>query len=140
MTQSSELTSLSVPGVVSVTRSTGVVETGVAAGWIATPGIKEWSQELSLIARADLTDALRDELGLTMPEYRIAKGRHPHAFRAASSLPLLAVTSDMVPKLIEKGVRVHTVGFDRVTGGFIYFAKGGKGENLEIHGDLLEII
>jgi hypothetical protein len=129
---------LAVPGVVHVDKS--VVTTGPAVGWVTPKGIREWSHELSVISRRDLTDALREELGVTMPENRIAKSRHPYAFRAASEAPLVAVVSEIAPKLVEKGVRVHTVGYDRVTGGFIYFAEGGKGEPLRVHGDLLEMI
>lgn len=145
MTQSSEsrTPTLAVPGVVSVgpdAQGGLIVQYGVAAGWIHPPGISQWSHELSLVARADVSTALRDELGLTMPENRIAKGRHPLAHKAAESMPFMGVTSEVVPKLLEKGVRVHTVGFDRVTGGFMYFAEGGKGEPVKVHGDLLEMI
>lgn len=140
---SSDSPTLAVPGVVHVQASGAagsVVTTGPAAGWISLNGIREWSQELSLIARKDLTDAIREELSITLPENRIAKSRHPHAYRAAETATLLGVVSDIAPKLVEKGVRVHTVGYDRVTGGFIYFAEGGKDEPLRVHGDLLEMI
>lgn len=131
---------LAVPGVVHVDKSSGTVTTGPSAGWISPQGIREWSQELSLIARRDLTDAIRESLGVTLPENRIAKSRHPHAHRAAESSPLIGVISDIAPKLQEKGVRVHTVGYDRVTGGFVYFAEGGGQDPVRVHGDLLEMI
>jgi hypothetical protein len=136
----SESPTLAVPGVVHVDKSSGAVTVGPSAGWITPQGIREWSQELSLIARKDLTDALREDLGVTLPENRIAKSRHPHAHRAAEGLSLIGVISKLAPKLVEKGVRVHTVGYDRVTGGFIYFAEGGSGEPVRVHGDLLEMI
>jgi len=135
---------LAVPGVVHVgktdTPEGGVVSIGQAAGYIAPQGIREWSHELSVIARKDLTDTLREQLGVTLPEHRIAKSRHPLAYRAAETSPLLAVISEIAPQLVEKGVRVHTIGFDRVTGGFMYFAEGGTEEPVRIHGDLLEML
>ncbi|HSQ62066.1 MAG TPA: hypothetical protein VLM85_02585, partial [Polyangiaceae bacterium] len=134
---------LAVPGVVHVvpdTRGGQVVQLGVAAGWITPPGISQWSQELSLVARADVTPALRDELALTMPEDGIAPRRHPLAHKAAASMPFMGVTGEAVPKLLEKGVRVHTVGFDRVTSGFYYLAEGGKGEAIKVQGDLIELM
>jgi hypothetical protein len=136
--------SLAIPGVLLVGATDapggGVVEIGNAAGWFAPRGVANWSHELSVIARADLASAIREELGLTLPEHRIAPARHPHAFRAAQSAAFLGVTADVAPRLSEKGVRVHTVGFDRVTGGFLYFAEGGEGEPVRVHGDLLEIL
>ncbi|MBI2396058.1 MAG: hypothetical protein HYV09_41225 [Deltaproteobacteria bacterium] len=136
--------SLAIPGVVHVGHAESpegaVVATGPAAGWITPKGITEWSQELSVIVRSDLSEALREELGLTLPENRIAKSRHPLAHRAAETLLIVAVTSDVVPKLVERGVRVHTVGYDRVTGGFVYFGEGGSDKPINIHGDLLEMI
>jgi len=145
MAQSSDprTPTLAVPGVIHVapdTRGGQVVQLGVAAGWITPPGISQWSQELSLVARADVTPALRDELALTMPEDGIAPRRHPLAHKAAESLPFMGVTSEAVPKLLEKGIRVHTVGFDRVSSGFFYFAEGGKAEAIKVQGDLLEMM
>ena len=136
--------SLAVPGVVQVGNAEApdgaVVSTGPAAGWLVPTGIAEWSQELSVIVRADLSEALRTELGVTLPEHRVAKGRHPHAHRAAETMKIVGVSSELVPQLVEKGIRVHTIGYDRVSGGFVYLVEGGKEPPVNIHGDLLEMI
>ena len=37
-------------------------------------------------------------------------------------------------------MRVHTIGSDRITGGFYYLAKGGKGEAVRLQGNLVEMV
>ncbi|MEO6419460.1 MAG: hypothetical protein ABIP39_08650, partial [Polyangiaceae bacterium] len=39
-----------------------------------------------------------------------------------------------------KGVRVHTVGFDKVSSGFYYFAEGGSAEAVRVDGSLFDMI
>src|SRR5262245_44076593 len=108
---STKTPAVAVPGVVQVgptdASGGGIVQLGPAAGWISPGGIREWSHELSVIARADLNDAVREELELTLPEHRIAKAMHPWAYKAAQAVPFLGVTSDAVARLVEKGIRVH---------------------------------
>jgi hypothetical protein len=139
---------LAIPGVVYVGpkgRLSGaehlrhVIHTGAAAGWMKPRGIREWEREVSVIKRDQLTDAIRRDLGATLPEEQIPAAKLPLTSRAAKESPLMAVAQNLVEKLVEKGVRVHTIGFDKISGGFYYFAEGG-GESVRIQGDLIEMI
>lgn len=139
---------LAIPGVVYVGpkgRVSGtepfhhVVQIGAAAGWMKPRGIREWEREVSVIQRDALTEALRNELGATLPEEQIPSAKLPLTSRAAKESPLIAVQQALVEKLVERGVRVHTIGFDKISGGFYYFAEGA-GEAVRVQGDLIEMI
>src|SRR5207248_4057325 len=64
----------------------------------------------------------------------------PRARRAAQACKLVAVERTLSEQLSAKGLRVHTVGFDRVSNGFFYFASGGSGPQKRVQGELIEII
>jgi hypothetical protein len=136
--------SLGVPGVLYVGPSPeqelAVLHVGPAVGWVALKGIHTWSREVSVALKADVTDAMARELGVMLPEAMADKERLVNARRAARASTLVAVDSSLVDKLVAKGVRVHTVGSDRITGGFYYFAKGGAGEPVRLQGNLVEMV
>jgi len=117
-----------------------LVQTGPAAGWMNPRGIQKWERELSVVTRGSVSQELRSALGVTLPEEQVPPARLPWASRAAQASPLLGVASSLVEKLVQKGVRVHTVGFDRMSGGFYYFAEGGERPAVRIQGDLFEMI
>jgi len=137
--------SLSVPGVLYVGTSSeqdlAVLHVGPAVGWVALKGIHTWSREVSVALKTDLSYAVcRDIGGVSLPEAQPEMARLPNAQRAARASTLVAVDSSLVDKLVARGVRVHTVGSDRITGGFYYFAKGGKGEAVRVQGNLVEMV
>ena len=92
-----------------------------------------------MVAKADLTESLRKELSLTLPESQAAEAKLASAERAARASTLVAVDSALVDELARK-IRVHTVGSDRITGGFYYFAKGGSGAPVRAQGNLVEMV
>lgn len=136
--------SLSVPGVLHVGAPTeqelAVLHMGPGVGWVALKGIHTWSREVSVVLKADVTEALCRELGVTLPEARPEAATLQNAQRAAQASNLVAVDSSLVDKLVAHGVRVHTIGSDRITGGFYYFAKGGSGEAVRLQGNLVEMV
>lgn len=145
MAESTEGSELAVPGVIYVGKHGGnsgksLVRLGPAAGWIAPRGIRAWEREISVVARGALTEPIRKDLGLTMPDEQIPAAKMPITAQAAKSSPLVAVARGLVDKLVAKNVRVHTVGFDRISGGFYYFAEGGGAEAVRVQVDLMEMI
>ncbi len=136
--------SLGVPGVLYVGTSSeqelAVLHVGPGVGWVALKGIHTWSREISVVLKADVTDAIGRELGVTLPERLPEAAGLQNALRAARASNLVAVDSSLVDKLVALGVRVHTIGSDRITGGFYYLAKGGNGEAVRLQGNLVEMV
>jgi hypothetical protein len=135
--------SLSVPGVLYVGPSEealAVLHVGPSAGWVALKGIRTWSREILVVQKADVTEALRKELGVTLPEAHPQAASLANARRAAQASPLVAVESAIAEKLAAKGVRVHTIGSDRITGGFYYFAEGGSRPPVRVQGNLVDMV
>ena len=134
---------LVLPGVLFVgedERARIVAHTGPAAGWHVPRGILGWSTEVSFVGRDALTEEIRRSTKLVMPDEQIPPARMPLTAQAAQKSPLIAVSSKLVPKLVESGVRVHTVGVDRVTSSFYYLAEGGGEEQIRIEGDLVQSV
>jgi colicin import membrane protein len=136
--------SLAIPGVLYVGPSSdqepAALQVGPATGWVALKGLRTWSREISLVARADLTDALCAKLGVTLPEKHPGGTMLENARRAAKTAALVAVEPSLIDALAEAGLRVHTVGFDRTTAGFFYFVKGGSGEPVRLQANLIEML
>jgi hypothetical protein len=142
-----DASTLAVGGVLCVSRATAgartgacVVLVGPAAGWMSPVGIAAWERELSFIARADMTPELAKALHATLPHEQIARARFPLTFRAAQASPLLGLAGNLVEDARARGVRVHTVGVDRVSGDFFYFAGGGAGEPVNAQGNLVDML
>jgi hypothetical protein len=134
---------LAVPGVLCVSPTKSgrkVVYLGPSAGWMIPRGIQEWEQEVSFIRRADMTAELAKALHATLPHEQIAPKRFATAARAVEASPLLPIASNLAEAARKEGVRVHTVGVDRVSADFYYFAEGGAGEALRVQGNLVEMI
>ncbi|MBX3186320.1 MAG: hypothetical protein KF819_04860 [Labilithrix sp.] len=134
---------LVLPGVLFVgedERARIVAHTGAAAGWHVPKGILAWSTEVSVVAREALTDEIRRNTKLVMPEEQIPPAKMPLTAQAAAKSPLVAVSSKLVPKLVEAGLRVHTVGVDRITSSFYYLAEGGGEDEIRIEGDLVQAV
>jgi hypothetical protein len=103
-------------------------------------GLSRWEQELSFVGRADMTPEFAKALHATLPHEQIAPKRFGRAASAVQAAPLLAMSSNLVEAARKEGVRVHTVGVDRVSADFYYFAEGGDGEPLRVQGNLLEML
>lgn len=135
---------LGVPSVLYVAATAGtaghLVAWGPSVGWMTPQGIVGWEREVSVVARDAVTAELKEELGATLPEEQIAAAKLPLTARAAKASPLVGVTRSLVEKLVAKGVRVHTVGFDKVSSGFYYFAEGGSAEPVRVDGSLFDMI
>ena len=134
---------LVLPGVLFVgedDRARIVAHTGPAAGWHVPRGILGWSTEVSVVGREALTEEVRRATKIVMPEEQIPPAKMPLTAQAALKSPLVAVASRLVPKLVELGLRVHTVGVDRVTSSFYYLAEGGGEDQIRIEGDLVQSV
>jgi len=135
---------LTIPGLVFIgaegAKDAAVVQIGPAVGWTIPKGIHTWSRELSVVVKEDLTPELQRELGVVLPEQQGDPELVPRARKAAQASKLVAVEQPLSDKLLAKRIRVHTVGFDRVSNGFFYFASGGPGAPKRVQGELIEII
>ncbi len=132
-----------VPGVLSVTpipSGKSVIRLGAAAGWMVPKGIMDWERELSFIARSQMTVDLARALRGTQPYEQIAPKRFPLASRATEQSPMLGLCTNLVADARKQGVRVHTVGVDRVSSGFYYFAEGGTRDPVRVQGSLVEML
>jgi hypothetical protein len=136
--------SVSVPGILHVGGSDDqervVLHLGPAAGWVAAKGIRTWSREIAIVVKAELSDAVCRELGVVLPERRPEAATLANARRAAQASPLVAAESSIAEALMARGVRVHTIGSDRITGGFYYFAEGGTREAVRVQGNIVEMV
>src|SRR5580698_7469468 len=117
-----------------------VVRVGPAAGWMVPRGIAQWEREPSFVERAGMTQAFATALRATLAGDQIAPKRFPTAKKAAEASPLLALSGNLVDDARAQGVRVHTVGVDRVSGDFYYFEEGGGRDPLRIQGNLVEML
>jgi hypothetical protein len=116
------------------------VQMGPAAGWTVPRGIADWERELSFVTRASMTPGLASALRATLAGDQIAPKRFPQTKKAVEASPLLALAGNLVDDVRAQGVRVHTVGVDRVSGGFYYFEEGGKGEPVRVQGNLVDML
>lgn len=134
---------LSIAGVVQVSplaSGKNAVRVGPSAGWLTPVGISSWESELSFIPRAEMTAALARAVRATLPGEQIAAKRYPLASYAVETVPFLALNANIVADVRNQGVRVHTVGVDRVSAGFYYFAEGGAGAAVQVQGNLVEML
>jgi hypothetical protein len=134
---------LVLPGVLFVgedERARVVAHVGPAAGWFVPRGINDWSTEVSVVPRDALSEDIKKSTKLVMPEEQIAPAKMPLTREAALKSPLVAVSSKLTSKLVEAGIRVHTVGVDRVTSSFYYLAEGGTEEPVSVSGDLVQSV
>lgn len=135
--------SLALPGVLFVgedERARLVAHLGSAAGWMIPKGVLGWSHEVSVVQRDALTEAIRRDARIVMPEEQIPAARMPLAHQAAQKSPLVAVSSRITQKLVDAGIRVHTVGADRVTSSFYYIGEGGSEPQVRVEGDLVAAV
>ncbi|HEX3770917.1 MAG TPA: hypothetical protein VHV30_08645 [Polyangiaceae bacterium] len=113
---------------------------GPAAGWHMPRGIHAWERELSFVTRASLTPAIVTALRATLPVEQIAPKRFPVTAKAAAASPLIGLASNLVQPCLEQGLRVHTIGVDRVSGDIYYFEEGGGREAVRIQGSLVDML
>jgi hypothetical protein len=134
---------LAVPGVVQVrplSAGKSAVRIGPSAGWLEPKGLSCWESELSFVVRGDLTATLARAVRATLPVEQIAPKRFPMAHQAVEVSPLLPIAANLAASVRGEGVRVHTVGVDRVSSGFYYFAEGGPGDAVRVQGNLVEML
>jgi hypothetical protein len=134
---------LAVPGLLCVSpfaQDKSAIAVGPAAGWMVPRGISDWEREISFVERPVMTAALARALRATLPEEQIAPKRFPTVKRAVESSPLVAVGNHLVQDIRKQGIRVHTVGVDRVSGDFYYFEEGGPREPVHVQGNLVEML
>jgi hypothetical protein len=116
------------------------VRLGPAAGWMVPRGIAQWERELSFVPRASMTPGLASSLRATLADAQVAPRRFPMVKKAVEASPLLALSGNLVEDVRAQGVRVHTVGVDRVSGDFYYFEEGGGRDPLRVQGNLVEML
>jgi hypothetical protein len=135
--------SLALPGVLIVgedDRARLVAHLGPAAGWMIPKGILGWSTEVSVVARETLNEQIRRDAKIVMPEEQIPQAKMPLTHQAATKSPLVAISGKLTQKLVDAGIRVHTVGADRVTSSFYYIAEGGGEAPVRVEGDLVAAV
>ncbi|MBX3220233.1 MAG: hypothetical protein KF795_06910 [Labilithrix sp.] len=135
--------SLALPGVLFVgedERARLVAHLGPSAGWMIPKGILSWSTEVSVVARESLNEQVRRDAKIVMPEEQIAPAKLPLTHQAAQKSPVVAISGKLTQKLIDAGIRVHTVGADRVTSSFYYIAEGGGEPPVRVEGDLVAAV
>ncbi|HVJ92026.1 MAG TPA: hypothetical protein VM580_19630, partial [Labilithrix sp.] len=135
--------SLAVPGVLFVgedDRARLIAHLGPAAGWMIPRGILGWSTEVSVVLRDALSEQIRRDAKIVMPEEQIPSARLPLTHQAALKSPLVGISGRLSQKLIDSGIRVHTVGADRVTSSFYYIAEGGGEDPVRVEGDLVAAV
>jgi len=116
------------------------VKVGPAAGWMLPRGIAHWEREVCLVRREGVTAGLASALRATRADEQIAPKRFPMAKKAVEASPLLALAGNLVDDVRAQGVRVHTVGVDRVSGDFYYFEEGGGRDPVRVQGNLVEML
>jgi hypothetical protein len=126
--------------IVPLLQGKGTVRVGASAGWLTPRGIQHWEREVSFVVRSDVTPELARSLRATLPTEQIAPKKYPLASRAVVATPLLAIASNLAADLRRHGVRVHSVGVDRVSSGFYYLADGGAGDPVDAHANLIEML
>lgn len=134
---------LVLPGVLFVgedERARTVALTGPAAGWMRPKGLLHWSNEVSVVPRSAFTEEVKRDTKAVMPEEQIPPARMPLTLQAAQKSPLVAVAPKLVPRLVEKGVRVHTIGVDAITSSFYYLAEGGGEDPVRVECDLVAAV
>lgn len=134
---------LALPGILFVgedERARLLAHLGPAAGWMIPKGILQWSTEVSVVAREALNEQIRRDAKIVMPEEQIPPAKMPLAHQSALKSPLVGVSSRLTQKLVDGGIRVHTVGADRVTSSFYYIAEGGGEDPIRIEGDLVAAV
>ena len=137
--------SLIIPGLIQVgayddKKRASLVLIGSAVGWTMPRGINTWRREVSVVNKGDLTPDSLSELGVVLPEQQGEPASVGRARRAAEACSLVAVEGPIAEQLMAKGLVVHTVGFDSVSGGFFYLAKGGKSGGKKVQGELIEMV
>jgi hypothetical protein len=135
--------SLALPGVLFVgedERARLVAHLGPAAGWMIPKGVLGWSHEVSVVARDALSEQVRRDAKIVMPDEQIPPAKMPLTHQAALKSPLVSVSGKLTQKLVDAGIRVHTVGADRVTSSFYYIAEGGGEDTIRVEGDLVAAV
>jgi hypothetical protein len=134
---------LAVPGVLCVSPTPSgqkVIHVGPSAGWMAPLGIAHWERELLFMARSEMTSELARTLHATLPHEQIAHKRFAMVARAVEASPMLALANNLAEGAQKEGARVHTIGIDRVSADFYYFAEGGPKQPVRVQGNLVEIL
>jgi hypothetical protein len=135
---------LALPGLLCVcprpSGDTSIVQVGRAAGWMEPRGIARWEHELSFISRAAMTARLGKALHSTLPHEQIAPKKFPKSYRAAEASPFLPLTRSLVADVVKEGVRVYTVGVDRVSAEFFFFAEGRGAPPVRVQCNLVEML
>jgi hypothetical protein len=118
-----------------------VVHLGPAAGWMVPRGIARWERELSFVRRVDMTARLGGALHATLPHEQIPPKKLPLSYKATEGSPFLPLQRKLVADAVKEGVRVFTVGVDRVSAGFFVFVEGGgTREPVRVQGNLVEML
>jgi hypothetical protein len=100
-----------------------------------TGHILEWEQEMVVVPRPALEEAIAKGLALRLPEQLIDGARHPWAKNAAAASQLIAIATEALDDVVAAGIATYRVGFDRMTGGFFYFMEG-DGQSFRVQGDI----
>jgi hypothetical protein len=87
-----------------------------------------------------MTPELGRAVHAVLPHEQIAPKKFPMTSKAVEKSPFLPIRSKLLALIKEHGVRVHTVGVDRVTASFYYFEEGGAADPVRIEGNLVEML
>jgi hypothetical protein len=118
----------SFPGILSLScyESLGLVIacTHPACGWGTIQSIDEWRSQVYLIEKSQLTEEIREELSILLPEDSVDPSL-PLAKRAMLATHLVSVSEVLYAALVARGVRGWMFGYHRGNGLFRLFREGG---------------
>jgi hypothetical protein len=105
------------------------IRLGPEAGvWWGRVELRDWKTQVHLVERRALTKTISRDAGLVLPESQIDPERAPYVHRFAAAAPLVQVDEREEARLMELGVRVYTVGFERRVDDVLWVLAAGGGE------------
>lgn len=94
--------------------SSGQLRLGPRAGrWWSREDVSNWKSEVHLVEKAKLGRAAAERAGVLLPEAHLDPERCPCLHQVAREAALVWVDVAQTALLLEEGLRVYTVGFDR---------------------------
>lgn len=94
--------------------SSGQLRLGPRAGrWWSREDVRDWKREVHLVEKAKLGRAAAERVGVLLPEAHLDPERCPSLHQVAREAALVWVDEAQVALLLEEGLRVYTVGFER---------------------------
>jgi hypothetical protein len=109
---------------------------GRERGWVLGDPIVDWQLSALLVSKPALTDELRRELAIDLPEERLDAACYPRLCAAARAASLVAVAPQRRDILVSRDVRTYRVAWHRGAGGGEFSSRGGGLTYLGVGGEM----